>query len=500
MNTFLLKKSVVFAIYSILLVHGIGAQIIRNVPNDSLYFPPDIAVDSLSENECLYFTDLRYFPYAGYYDSNAFRVPYYVRKNDWNYPEEPYYRDSIIYWDTSVIACFETADFEQRHDDIYQIPSHIGMYGKRFDVHYYFVNITPEDAFNYMFQIAPYFDEKSHRPYQKYEIPNSLEQVFRYRWTGVTYEHERGERIFILNGNNYPCVCFYYGSGFLPFSCDTLIVGTSIKNLLPSAFSRSKYLFLKAGIHPSRARLNEYVDNKMDFPTVNFRDFYGYVSSVDSARSHHVYGGYHDRVNKGMICTYTQEQVHFEWKEIHVPKGFKEYYQTGVDSLDNILIDDLPVVQCTCIQLLRKRFVPLVNDKKYFIHYYFEDVSDQHISIEDKDSLYIQVLCEPVDATVRYFAKLSSSDESVATIDSLGMIRARSEGRTIITAEALDGSGVTAHLTIDVVPATGVSAPSVASTRPPQGIYSLMGLRQSLPPRQLRRGVYIVDGKKVLVK
>ena len=141
-----------------------------------------------------------------------------------------------------------------------------------------------------------------------------------------------------------------------------------------------------------------------------------------------------------------------------------------------------------------------MNDKKYFIHYYFEDVSDQQISIEDKDSLYIQVLCEPVDATVRYFAKLSSSDESVATIDSLGMIRARSEGRTIITAEALDGSGVTAHLTIDVVPATGVSAPSVASTRPPQGIYSLMGLRQSLPPRQLRRGVYIVDGKKVLVK
>ena len=133
-------------------------------------------------------------------------------------------------------------------------------------------------------------------------------------------------------------------------------------------------------------------------------------------------------------------------------------------------------------------------------YYFLENISGTSVTLENSDSLYIQVLCEPVDATVRYFAKLSSSDESVATIDSSGMIRTYSEGRAVITAEALDGSGVTSRLTIDVVPYTGISYPSDSSGSYPQAIYSIEGIRQSLPPDQLKRGLYIINGKKVLIK
>ena len=476
----------------------IDAQIIKDVPliksgiTDSykLYthyvFPPYAQIDSLVE-EGLRFISLEKLPTGGYWDEDNLRNPFFVL----SFFEGAggtgiHMQDSIIYWDTSMIGCQETQDFSNTKGDYYEIPSQMVHHGTTRYVIYYFVkegsNNTP-------------------RCFRKFIIPNSMQRM-------------------LCSEELEPYGCGVYSMKYfsispctrLAYDCDTVVVGTSLQNLAPSCFADCKYIYFKAGIPFSHVKPNEYLiyydaETHQYYPTYKFFKFplkpsWFRIWNTDAhlfwrSWSEHMY----ENVPYAMPWAYKADEIHYNWKEVHVPRWFKEYYQTGVDSLDNLLIDDLPVVPCKKLNLFRKRYVwvPLAKGGAT-LTYFLENICEQTISLEVQDSLEIQVLCEPMDATVRYYAKMSSSDESVVSVDPQGFIYAQAEGQAVITAEALDGSGVTARFTINVSPITGINAPTTKNAPQHQGIYSLSGTRIKTPRTQLRRGAYIIDSKKVLIK
>ncbi len=69
---------------------------------------------------------------------------------------------------------------------------------------------------------------------------------------------------------------------------------------------------------------------------------------------------------------------------------------------------------------------------------------------KEDDSFVIQAIVLPEDATDKTL-EWTSSDESVATVDSEGMVKLLKEGSCVITAKATDGSGTQATCIIDII-------------------------------------------------
>lgn len=81
------------------------------------------------------------------------------------------------------------------------------------------------------------------------------------------------------------------------------------------------------------------------------------------------------------------------------------------------------------------------------------DVAPQELSLKVNQTIKVQAVVNPVDATDKSL-KWSSSNTAVATVDGNGNIIAVAMGETDITVTANDGSGVSATCKVTVVPTT----------------------------------------------
>ena len=92
----------------------------------------------------------------------------------------------------------------------------------------------------------------------------------------------------------------------------------------------------------------------------------------------------------------------------------------------------------------------------------------------------------------------SSSNASVATVSSDGLISAKATGNATITCRVNDGSGKLATCAVTVEPegSTGISSITMNAIDGNTPIYNLRGQRLAAP----QKGINIIGGKKVIVK
>lgn len=128
------------------------------------------------------------------------------------------------------------------------------------------------------------------------------------------------------------------------------------------------------------------------------------------------------------------------------------------------------------------------------------DVTEAEVNIGDEIQLTATVL--PENAADRRIS-WSSSDDAVASVDENGIVRMLSAGYAVITASALDGSGVTATCMLDVSTSLG----EIAAEAEAADVYDFSGhlLKHGASKAdidQLPRGTYIIKrggvSKKVI--
>ena len=91
----------------------------------------------------------------------------------------------------------------------------------------------------------------------------------------------------------------------------------------------------------------------------------------------------------------------------------------------------------------------------------------------------------------------ATSDASIASVDQQGIVTAGNLGEAVVTATATDGSRISGSVNIHVIEDPEVAVLSLHALPADAEIYSVTGVRLQ---RIVRSGVYVVDGKKVLVK
>jgi len=127
-------------------------------------------------------------------------------------------------------------------------------------------------------------------------------------------------------------------------------------------------------------------------------------------------------------------------------------------------------------------------------------LSTDYLAIDDTATITATI--EPANATTQQLS-WASSDESVVTVDSTGVIHAVSIGTATITATATDGSNVIGECIITVNPP--VSIRNLPNTRS-ISVYTLNGtkimsdINNLSEIYNLKKGVYIIEGRKFIVK
>ena len=120
-------------------------------------------------------------------------------------------------------------------------------------------------------------------------------------------------------------------------------------------------------------------------------------------------------------------------------------------------------------------------------------VSPETVSLEVGETCQLTATVYPADATNKTL-KWVSSDRNIANVSN-GLVTAVSEGTATITVLSTDGTGKSAQVVVTVTPTTGIHA-IVEDSKNANAIYDLQGRRVYKPTR----GVYIVNGKKILIK
>lgn len=120
-------------------------------------------------------------------------------------------------------------------------------------------------------------------------------------------------------------------------------------------------------------------------------------------------------------------------------------------------------------------------------------VSPETVSLEVGETCQLTATVYPADATNKTL-KWVSSDRNIAKVSN-GLVTAVSKGTATITVLSTDGTGKSAQVVVTVTPTTGIHA-IVEDSKNANAIYDLQGRRVYKPTR----GVYIVNGKKILIK
>ena len=120
-------------------------------------------------------------------------------------------------------------------------------------------------------------------------------------------------------------------------------------------------------------------------------------------------------------------------------------------------------------------------------------VSPETVSLQVGETCQLTATVSPADATNKTL-KWVSSDRNVAKVSN-GLVTAVSEGTATITVLSTDGTGKSAQVVVTVAPATGIHA-IAEDSKDANVIYDLQGRRVYKPTK----GVYVINGKKILIK
>ena len=118
------------------------------------------------------------------------------------------------------------------------------------------------------------------------------------------------------------------------------------------------------------------------------------------------------------------------------------------------------------------------------------------IDLSQSRSLQLIATVLPENATDRSLT-WSSSDRTVAFVDSEGLIQFHQQGFAVITATANDGSGISATCTL--TSADEITAARASQTHTAATIYDFLG-RKIDNTSTLPQGIYIINGRKTLVR
>ena len=151
-----------------------------------------------------------------------------------------------------------------------------------------------------------------------------------------------------------------------------------------------------------------------------------------------------------------------------------------------------------------------VNDASYTISFaktYVNSIvfPESDINIIQGNQVMLAPSVMPVLATNKEL-KWATSDASIASVDQQGNVVSGNLGDAVITATATDGSRVSGSVNVHVIedPEVGINSPHLTSPEEEGQVYDLSGRRinsqLSTLNSQLKKGVYIVNGKKVLIK
>ena len=120
-------------------------------------------------------------------------------------------------------------------------------------------------------------------------------------------------------------------------------------------------------------------------------------------------------------------------------------------------------------------------------------VSPESVSLEVGETCQLTATISPADATNKTL-KWVSSDRNIAKVSN-GLVTAVSEGTATITVLSTDGTGKSAQVVVTVTPATGIHA-IAEDSKDANVIYDLQGRRIYKPAK----GIYVINGKKILIK
>ena len=120
-------------------------------------------------------------------------------------------------------------------------------------------------------------------------------------------------------------------------------------------------------------------------------------------------------------------------------------------------------------------------------------VSPETVSLEVGETCQLTATISPADATNKTL-KWVSSDRNIAKVSN-GLVTAVSEGTVTITVLSTDGTGKSAQVVVTVTPATGIHA-IAEDSKDANVIYDLQGRRIYKPAK----GIYVINGKKILIK
>lgn len=142
-----------------------------------------------------------------------------------------------------------------------------------------------------------------------------------------------------------------------------------------------------------------------------------------------------------------------------------------------------------------------VNDASYTVKFAKTYVSsilfpEPDVDVVQGASVTLTPTVMPVLATNKELS-WTTSDGSVASVDQQGNVVSGNMGDAVITATSTDGSRISGSVNVHVVEDPQVGVISLHSLPADAEIFSVMGLRLQ---RINRCGVYIVNGKKMLVK
>ena len=351
---------------------------------------------------------------------------------------------TIAQWNTDVVAAYvwDSPKYYSYVED-FSIPTSVkDTLGRNYQLKY--LMIVHSDGAEY---------------HHKLELTDRLEMVWSYAMKGYT----RGQ------------FCA---------AADTIVIGTSLRSVATSIVTNGgcRVLYLKAGIPYHYGR--DY-----DIMAQVLAQLRSDVTPYDLSKY-----GFRFSFSPMPEDVTAYNKTYVSLQEIHVPKGFRQYYLTDDEDTNGKIVDDLPVVPCKEIQMRKAtRLYPPYSPYPRFTTY--RNITGDTIAVAVGDSVPLDIVCEPYNSTVRYSARMSSSDEGVATVDSLAMIRATGVGWTVIKAEALDGSGVSSQIVLRVDTPEALATPHSDARLSDDRYYDILGR----PVTEPAHGLYIHRGKKVML-